>query len=109
MSAQAKMWIEYLGGPDVLWLMLVVIAVTQLVKMVLKARGHFTPAAIRPVPYVVGAVCGLQFISFTSRGAMIGMAAGMVASFAFFAVTVRLEAGSWKAAGQRMADRMLLK
>ena len=102
-------WLDYLGGVEVFYLILTILAVTQLVKMLAKAFGKLLPDTIRPVPYVAGAFLGWIFIDFSARGAMIGVSAGMIASLGFYALTAWLEregAADWQ---KSIADRISLR
>jgi len=103
---EVKFWLDYLGGVDVLWTILTVLAATQVWKLLLKALRRFQPDYVRPMPYVFGAFAGWSFIDFSARGAMVGMSCGMLASFSWFAVAARLEYGSWQAAWPYISKRM---
>ena len=109
MNETIKFWLDYFGGLNTLNLIASILAVTQLAKMLLKAFDKLTAENIRPIPYVAGAFLGLMFIDFTSRGAMIGVACGMIASLGYFAATAYLErdaAPDWQ---KVIAKRLNLK
>jgi len=109
MNETIKFWLDYIGGADILYLMLVCLAATQLFKMLLSAFDALTPDRVRPFPYVVGSFAGWTFISFDARGAMVGMVGGMVSSLAFFGAVAFLErdaAPDWQ---KRIAQRIQLK
>lgn len=91
MNNTIKFWIDYAGGMDVAWVVLIALAGTQLFKMLLKAFSISNADAVRPVPYVIGSIAGLAMVGFTSRGAMVGMACGMLSSLMFFAALTWLE------------------
>ena len=91
MNNMIKFWLDYAGGVDVVWLILIALAGTQLFKMLMKAFAISNPDAVRPVPYVIGSVAGLILIGYSSRGAMLGLACGMLSSLMFFAALSWLE------------------
>jgi len=100
-------WVEFLGGADSVWLLLMILSLTQVIKMGMKSFGAFTADRIRIVPYLVGSFAAWVFIGFSTRASMIGIACGGIASFAWFAIAARFEYGSWKEAGPEIAKRML--
>jgi len=109
MSATIKLWLDYFGGPDILWLLLGSIAFTQLAKILLKAFGLLTPDSVRPLPYLFAAFLGLALVDFSTRGVLIGVACGMVSSLGYFTVASYLEreaAPDWQ---KKIAARMALK
>lgn len=83
MLAQAKIIIDYLGGPDILWLVLVSMAGTQFIKIALASLGHREPMLVRPLPYAIGALASSYFLDRSVHAALIGMVCGMIASGAF--------------------------
>lgn len=108
-SADIQGWIDYFGGMNVIYCILVTLAGTQLWKMLLRAFGRFTVEAVRPMPYLIGAFAGLVLIDMTSRGAMIGLSCGFISSLGWFVIAARLETGSWQEAGKRIGTRMMEK
>jgi len=109
MNATIKFWLEYAGGMDIIWLVLSVLAITQLFKMLLKAFGKLRADTVRPFPYMAGSFLGLMFVDFSARGALIGVACGMVSSVGYYAASAYFErdgATNWQ---KMIADRLNLK
>lgn len=86
MIDQAKLVLDYLGGPNVAWLVLVSMAATQLVKIALAGFGHRNPMLVRPLPYAFGSLASFAFLDVTERSALVGLACGMIASASFAAL-----------------------
>ena len=109
MNDTIAFWLNYFGGVDIFYLIASILAVTQLAKMLLKAFGRLTTDNVRPIPYVAGSFLGLMFIDFTSRGAMIGVACGMVSSLGYFAALSYLERNAAPDWQKKVAQRLNLK
>jgi len=100
-----RFWLDYFGGQDVAYIAASVVVVTQLIKPFIPA-GKWKGHAIRTLSAILGTAAGLMFIEPTSRGAMVGMSVGSIASFAWFVAGCRLEAGDWSKASKLIAARM---
>lgn len=104
-----KIILDYLGGVNVLWLILVCLAGTQLFKFLLAAFHVNQPMAVRPVPYLIGALSAGSFIEHSTRGVMIGVACGMVSSLGYVVLTSyadREDAPAWQ---RKIAAFILLR
>ena len=105
--SELKYWVEFLGGANVIWLLLTIVASTQIAKIGMKALNIFTPDRLRIIPYLIGAFASWPFLGCTFRNALMGLACGGVSSFMWFAIATRFDKGSWKEAGPEIAKRML--
>ena len=101
--------VDFLGGIDIIYTILICLAATQLWKMLLDSFGRLDIRAVRPFPYLAGSFVGLAMVEFSTRGVLIGVVCGMVSSIGFFGVVAWLDreaSPSWQKA---IAKRVQLK
>lgn len=108
-GASIREWLDWLGGVDLIWLVLVCLAGTQLWKMLLDAFNLLQPKCVRPMPYLVGAFASWFFVEYSARGAMVGVAAGMVSSLGYYAASAYLERDAAPVWQKNIARRMSIK
>lgn len=110
MSKTIQLWLEYFGiDKTMLFMILAIIAITQLWKMLLKAFNGLNADRVRPMPYLAGSFMGLVYVSFTSAGALTGVAAGMISSLGYYGFTAYLERENAPAWQKKLASRMAMK